>query len=327
MITLEADTLTFRFPEIHRLARLSIVLNRTLRVPDDDKTYPLPAGLGRFPLRHVEDYEGTLPESWRERGGVIMPMYQSEAMWIQFIGSYPMAIKIATGKINAVTGSAWTDDLGAEPQDYLTTPTQPWLDGFSTGSDQVRQFVASRLGDGQTAEEQLTGEAEFGGLQIIVYPLKAEIFEQEEAERRRKEKESSYLDSGYLFCLRSGDAMGLGLGGKIQQTVYKDDRGIDAWEETASRCFVHIINSQQWRAATGETPPHSPITKKQYKSAKIPWFHYYDERAKGLSGSSILSRLKSFGQFQRPGSTDNKSMSITRVVTIRRSHRVSEGQF
>ncbi len=45
MITLENDELVFRFPEVHEHAVCQINFQRTLRIPDDDKTYPLPAGL------------------------------------------------------------------------------------------------------------------------------------------------------------------------------------------------------------------------------------------------------------------------------------------
>ena len=48
----------------------SIRFQRTLRIPDDDRTYPLPPGLGRFPLRHVDDFADRVPETWLERGGV-----------------------------------------------------------------------------------------------------------------------------------------------------------------------------------------------------------------------------------------------------------------
>lgn len=41
-------------------------------------------GFGRFPLRHVDDYASTVPAEWMEQGGVLMPMYQSEALWISF---------------------------------------------------------------------------------------------------------------------------------------------------------------------------------------------------------------------------------------------------
>jgi hypothetical protein len=90
---------------------------RTLRIPDDGKIYPLPAGFGRFPLRHVDDYKDTVPAPWTERGGVLMPMYQSEALWIRFSTRYPFAVKVAAGKINAVTGDPWSRDLQADPQD------------------------------------------------------------------------------------------------------------------------------------------------------------------------------------------------------------------
>ena len=84
MIELKQDRLIFSFPELHPQARLTIEMQRTLRIPDDGKTYPLPPGLGQFPLRHVDDFASAVPDSWRKRGGVMMPMYQSEALWLRF---------------------------------------------------------------------------------------------------------------------------------------------------------------------------------------------------------------------------------------------------
>lgn len=55
-------------------------------------------------------------------------------------------------------------------------PEQPWLDGFNVSEDFIRQFIAMPLGEGFTAEEQITGKAEHGGLQIIVYPMKHEVY-------------------------------------------------------------------------------------------------------------------------------------------------------
>ena len=53
----------------------------------------------------------------------------------------------------------------------------------------IRQFVAMPLGAGYTAEEQITGKAEHGGLQIVVYPMKREVFE-----RRFPESDRSDVD-------------------------------------------------------------------------------------------------------------------------------------
>ena len=53
-------------------------------------------------------------------------------------------------------------------------PTQPWLDGYCVEKGVIRQFVAMPLGQGYSVEEQLSGKPEWGGVQILVYPMKAE---------------------------------------------------------------------------------------------------------------------------------------------------------
>lgn len=154
MITLESNRLSFRFPEVHDEARCLIEFQRTLRIPDDGKDYPLPPGLGSFPLRHLDDYAGRLPEDWLQRGGVLAPMHQAEALWLSFGTGYrrsldyPFAVKIATGKICALTGDAWINHLNRDPQDYVVLPEQPWLDGYCVGKGVIRQFVAMPLGRG-----------------------------------------------------------------------------------------------------------------------------------------------------------------------------------
>ena len=82
MIELRDDELIFSFPDVHKDAKLRIEFQRTLRIPDDGSTYPLPPSLGNFPLRHVDDFAANVPDKWLEHGGVMMPMYQSEALWL-----------------------------------------------------------------------------------------------------------------------------------------------------------------------------------------------------------------------------------------------------
>ena len=127
-----------------------------LRIPDVGKTVPLPAGLGAVPRTSVDEFAGTAPASWIKKGGVLTPMDQSEALWIRFSGRTPFAVKIAAGKINAISGEAWTAALQSDPQNDLVVPGQPWLDGFSVGAGLIRQFVAMPLGAGDSVEEQLT---------------------------------------------------------------------------------------------------------------------------------------------------------------------------
>jgi len=86
-----------------------IQFQRTLRIPDDGKTYPLPPSLGQFPCVKVQDYEDRdgLPAAWKRRKGAIIPMWQKEALWMNFSANAPCAVKVGVGKINAITGKMW----------------------------------------------------------------------------------------------------------------------------------------------------------------------------------------------------------------------------
>ncbi len=314
MLTLDNDHLTFKFPKVNRNARLALSFVRTLRIPDDDQTYPLPAGLGQFPLSHVDDFADRVPPTWIRRGGVFLPMYQSEALWVSFwagregrFGQYPCAVKIAAGMINALTGEPWSEGLSASPQDYLIVPTQPWLDGFYVDKGVVRQFVAMPLGMGVTAEEQLTGEAKFGGLQVVAYPMSPKRYRSYLASLRRRASRSRSAFDAMPDALEDGAGrevmseysaeMGLAPGGRMLQEIYEDPFGIDAWDQSEpTRCFVHMLNSAQYRRVTGSPPPTEPITKEQYARYGIPWFEYYDDEAKALSGADRLAALQSVGQ-------------------------------
>ncbi|HVG43769.1 MAG TPA: hypothetical protein VM890_03535, partial [Longimicrobium sp.] len=329
MIELRNDSLVFSFPEVHADARLEVNLQRTLRIPDDGKNYPLPPGLGRFPLRHVDDFAARLPAEWVRHGGVMLPLYQAEALWISFRSptGYPFAVKVATGKINAVTGERWRDGLNRGPQDYVAVPGQPWLDGYVVEKGFIRQFVAMPLGAGYTAEEQITGQAEHGGLQVMAFPLKREVWERILAERARMldaemEFESQPSPMFAAAPASAGMAMGLGAGGRMKQEIYTDDRAMEDWDLRASgRCFVHIANSLVWRSITGTEPPTTPPTSEEYTRAGLPWFDYYAEGRKAVEGSGILAGIKSVFSFGKEKGDvplpENTSVEVGHVVGLR----------
>jgi hypothetical protein len=337
MIELRNNQLVLCFPDVHERAETTIEFQRTLRIPDDGKDYPLPAGLGPFPLRHVDDFADDVPDSWLEHGGVMLPMYQSEAMWMNFYGEYPFAIKVATGKINAVSGETWLDGLNRDPQDYIVATQQPWLDGYCIEKGVIRQFVAMPLGSGYSAEEQITGEAEYGGLQIVAYPMKRDAYERifcapMQVTASRSGDLSRMVTK--MFALGSLD-MGLAPGGRMQQEIYSDDFDLDVWDlRSSSRCFVHLANSLAWQAITGDAPPTAPLTSKSYKKAGIPWFDYYADGESAVPGSGALSRLKSVLQLGKEKGDvplpENDSVTPGKVVHLRKGLRkgqVREGTF
>jgi hypothetical protein len=330
MITLEHDALIFRFPELHAEAEARIEFQRTLRIPDDDRDYPLPPGLGPFPLRHLDDFAEALPPAWTKRGGVIMPMHQSEALWLNFDGHYPCAVRIATGKIDAVTGETWQRGLSASPQNYIVVPTQPWLDGYAVDKGTIRQFVAMPLGEGYTAEEQLTGTAEHGGIQIEVFPMKPDVYARIEHDAGLDTMAAAAFESVQLASLD----MGLAPGGRMIQEIYDDPYGLAAWEtDLSSRCFVSIANSLTWAAITGEAPPTEPPSAADYTAAGLPWFDYYGGDKTALEGAKKLAKLKSVKKMrEHKGETplpENESVEPGPVITLdgTKASVVREGDF
>ena len=329
MIVLDNDRLEIRFPEVHAAARCTIGFRRTLRIPDDGNDYPLPPGLGAFPLRHLDDYASGLPESWRQRGGVIAPMHQAEALWINFSSEYPFAVKVATGKICAITGDVWVDHLNRDPQDYAVLPDQPWLDGYCVEKGIIRQFVAMPLGQGYTVEEQLTGNAVHGGLQLVAYPMKAARYEALMAERARPGDVIRCSSMSAMFAVQS--SMGLAPGGRMKQKIYDDSHGLDAWDQKhGSRCFVSLVNTAQWMAITGERPPTEPPTAQAYAARGLPWFDYYGGDLQAVAGSEKLRKLASVAEHaEATGKAplpDNGTIGIPHVVALgkRRGRQVRE---
>jgi hypothetical protein len=270
--------------------RFSVSFQRTLRIPDDGRIYPLPPGLGAFPVHHVEDYRDRVPAVWKEHGGVFIPMYQREALWLAFRAAdwKPNAVKIGVGMINAVSGGAWDEELHDDPQDYIVCPDQPWLDGINAGDGFIRQFVAMPLGMGYTVEGQLTGREEFGGIQILVYEPKPGRFPDEPPPEPEWGPELLFAEEAVPTA-----EMGLGAGGKMTQKIYPDPYGIDTWDpENRGAVYVHIVNSEQYRELTGLEPPPTPISAELYTRYGLPWFDLYDEEKGDVAASAELAKVK-----------------------------------
>ncbi|MFI8500398.1 hypothetical protein ACIGFK_18105 [Streptomyces sp. NPDC085524] len=304
---------------------------RTLRLPESG-THALPPGMGEFPLRRVEDHPDTVPPEWLAKGGVMLPVYLREAMWLRFGGTRePAALQVGVGKVCAVSGERWTGRLARDPQNYVTLPRQPWLDGINSGNGTVRQFVAVPLGLGATVEGQVTGEETTGGVQLQVFPLGpvalAHWRRSDQAKRAGRPRGGAGPQPPAGFAGRPGPppmmpapmmcggapgsarpggsalppaapAMGLGVGGSMRQEVYRDDRPLSDWaEEPAGRVFVHLVPPPAWRHITGEDAPPSPADRAAYTRAGLPWFDYYDDSAADLAPADALGEVKPVGEW------------------------------
>lgn len=293
-VRLEGDRI--RFGE-----RLTVSFHRTLRLPEDGRTYPLPAGLGLFPV---------VPWQTADRQDLLIPMYRREALWIGFSGAIwkPNALKVTVGGINAVSGQPDDDPALGAPQDYLVCPLQPWLDGFNAGDGAIRQFVAMPLGAGQSIEAR-HGLAERGGVRLVAC---------EPRPGRFPDQPPPPPPGPVRFAAprpAEEHVMALGPGGRMRQKIYPDPHGLDAWDPgERGEARVVLVAADRFADLTGRAPPPTPVDAEAYARAGLPWFDLYDEAAGTVApqgGSPPGSD---------PGSgTDETSAPIERTTTLRRS--------
>lgn len=299
--------------------KFTISFQRTLRIPDDGKSYPLPPSLGEFPIYRVQNYAKKLPKEWVKKGGVFIPMYQREAMWISFGGEHwrPRAVKIGTGNVNVINGEKWSPDLKKKKgQNYLVAPNpQPWLDGIKVGKNLIRQFVAMPLGQGYTVAEQVKGGKPTGGLQIAVFnPKKGKFKKPDEPPGYKKYQHTLTNQMAELGEM----GMGTAAGGKMKQKIYPDPHGMATWDPNQFAIVnIYIVNSEMFKKITGKNPPESAITKKEYEIAGYPWFALYDEKFKDVKSKKKLRQVKSIRQIDKKKGVkdpDEKSMTVKKVI-------------
>jgi len=340
MFTLENDKLQASFSYIGKDLGVRINFQRTLRLPDDGRKYDELPELGSFPLRHIEDCNLWARQHPNERGGFVVPIFQTDALWLAFDSfgslansicpshlesrdplcnlcelisfpslytpSLPIALKIRSGKIDVVSGKKWSTGLSSDPQDYVVTPLQRWLDGFSVTGSIVRQFVAMPLGQEYAVEEQLDPENSVGVLQIEAFPMKKDLFIDMAIDQARRNKIELEGFDHITFCSSNvrrrirRRSMDIDIFDATQQYIYEDPYGLDAWDtDNHLSCFVMLANANQWMSMTGEEPPLSPVSAKKYSKAGLPWFDYYDGDRAAIKSAKRLGKIKTIRQLAR----------------------------
>lgn len=293
-VTLHDDRLAFG-------DMFAISFMRTLRVSEHGLN-ALPPGFGTFALRNVAALGDHASADMKRRGGVVLPIYQCEALWMDFDAEVPMAVQIGAGLHCAVTGGEFVQQLRRRPQNYVNGMDQPWLDGFKTASGEVRQFVAAPLGAGATVEEQLSKTPPVGGIQIQVWELTPEALARWQQQQRDRwgtdDVGISYSQS--MICESS--VMGLGAGGRIRQEIYRDTFSQDDWRDApSSRVWVHLVAAGAWHQLTGEATPSTPVNADAYIRAGLPWFDYFDAELQDVEASKKLAGVKTVGALLEGG--------------------------
>ena len=124
--SLDCATSTSGFLKLEVDRNLHIQFHRTVRMPDDNRLHQLPPSLGVFPLYNVSAFSDRLPGSIAKSGGVFLPMWQREAMWIQLESSDSeamYAVRVNVGQVNAISGL--TLEEKSRKQDYVRIERHP----------------------------------------------------------------------------------------------------------------------------------------------------------------------------------------------------------
>ena len=134
------NSLVFAIPEVHPDVDLCLNFQRTFRIPETE-TYNLPPGMGKYPIHILGPNE------------LLVPMYQSDALWINVQrSSYPFAIKATYEGLSK----------------FVVLSKYPWIDNLDDNGV-PKQFVAPSL----------TAEPGDYGLVLEIFPMKSDTYPEE----------------------------------------------------------------------------------------------------------------------------------------------------
>lgn len=320
MIELINERICFRFPDIHPQAECHILLQRSFRLGEAGNPI-LGPGCGGYWPDPIDEYAGQLPLAWRRQGGMLLPMYQSEALWLRFFGDYPCAIKVAVGPTNGLTGKGWHPPLALRPQDYLVTPEQPWLLGYFEEPGRLRQFVPAPLAASASQAQPPLDEAAVT-MEVVVFPLKAEAYR----EWQEMESHHYFADADTCNCLGSACSLekdqDRNPAGRMQLEIPDDGYGWENWDQSrAQGCFIYLVNSRQYQLITGREPAQIPLTEEDYLAARMTWSQVYAEAplpGGNLPAEAVPSRgLTPAGARSRTARTPPASQARGRFGRVR----------
>ncbi|KAF7933242.1 hypothetical protein EAE99_003127 [Botrytis elliptica] len=162
--------------------KMEISFHRTVRIPDDGKNYQFPPNLGKFPIYSIDDYAEKLPLDIVRKGGVFVPIWQREALWIKFHAyeTSRFAVKVFVGGINAMSEESRHCEMkpgepiaeSDEKQDYLVVPGQEWFGDFVRINETDMQLVAVPTGSGYLVEAQINGVDKIASLRFEIIPFR-----------------------------------------------------------------------------------------------------------------------------------------------------------
>lgn len=280
----------------------SLRVRRTYRCIGDAPTKRIGRHVEGHQLRSVDLHRTTVPPEWREKGGVITPLYRSEGLTFCFSSRMAFAIKVGYSGMNAVSGLKASPGVSHDPRDYFVLPELPELN-WST----LEALGAHPAKDGRNAHLSASS------ILVEIIPIKAEAYFAKRVRPR--------LPSDAMGAWRSHrySHHWLGRGWQLEHWLeianQWDDRiPDDPWEcsdwdlNNAVQIWVHVCDPLLWWRITGEAPLRPPLTEKHYRDARRVWREDYAADIELVERDPNLTMLRQL--ITRAKENDEKSRNV-----------------
>lgn len=249
------------------ISGLRVQFTRTFRVTDG---LPLTAHhFGSPSVYNVDPSRQALPADVLARGGVLIPTYPWEALYIHLDSDAPVALQISYQGRCALTGNSLSRRLRHRHRNYVVVPFHRHITGAAAANHSTLQFsVGCVTNDLQfRASHEVTHR--ITGLQLQVWNLN-------DTARQRWSN-----GSGSTHHATSVDTP---LAPPRPQSISSRD-----WSTAPlARVWIHLVDPVLWPAITGSLPPASPISSSDYFTHGLPWLPAFDEPISDLHHAFTL---------------------------------------
>ncbi len=286
MFELDPEYLSVRDDAWHPEAIAGVRFQRALRLPAGREPYDSVRSDAFHVPRALNDHFEGLDFEWLLRSNQhIICLTSSEAVTLEFATphTYPFAVKVAIGTIDALSGARAGGTLGLLPQDYLALPCQNRIDSWCDGAGATHDFAAPAPGplDANGAPQPADDESDC--ISITFVPMKPDVFQRRcteidlNAGRQvygapdfaERFTETHMLNARMRYELEKGETWDAGM-------VYPDPFDADDWDaDRAATVAVTMVGPQAWQALTGEAADPPLFSRDIYDQAGVPWEDRY----------------------------------------------------
>ncbi len=285
---LDNEYLSVRLDDVHPQAVAGVRFQRALRLPKGTPPYESVRSDAFHTPRPLNDFYDDLGFEWLLRSNQhLICLFVSESVTLEFISpnTYPLAVKVSIGHIDALSGLPNNGSLNRVPQDYIVLPTQHWIDAWQDETGATHDFVAPPPGNPDEKGVPEPRDDDRDCISVTFFPMKGDVFRRycddldQNAGRQvygqpdfaERFTETHMMRGRLNYDMQKGPAWDTGM-------VFPDPFDVGDWDmEKAKSVSVSMVRPKVWAALTGDTLDGPLFKRSIYEDAGVPWFDEYAE--------------------------------------------------